>query len=268
MTLREAVNFVNKQYPQESIELRDFNLTSLDHEVKIFPRYLYRGERSIKWLETKSTFSRNKLSHSPNFEEINYWVTGRHLISGQIINNYGLYFFLREQFWNISVIQEIQLDIQVDLAIASFLQHYGFDTSFIDLSSDILVAAFFASNGAHVKDKGHLLVLSSKIFEGRIFDLTLESANRPKRQKGFSIHVPEGYDLKSQALKSIVKPVWIKFELTDDDKAYFDNTDLLSTKEDKVASAIIDWFDIHIYDNVEIASTTKLYFEKIIASLK
>lgn len=268
MTLREAVDFVNKHYPQELIEFRDFNLTSKAFESKRYPRFLFRGERSILWKETKSTFSRNNLGNNLIFEEVNYWLTGRHLISTEIINNYALYFFLREQFWHISVVQKTQPDIQIDLSIASFLQHYGFDTSFVDLTSCILVAAFFASSRAKAKDQGQILVLPSEKLEGRIFDLTLEAANRPKRQKAFSIQVPEHYDLKSEGVKSILNPVWINFELTEEDKMYFDDPNLLSTKEDQVASAIIDWFETHVNGNVDIGSATKLYFERIISDLK
>ena len=130
-SLQETILSIQNKYIQGLIELNDYDFSTRQNIISKQPTFLFRGERT-KWKETKSTASRKNLLVSPTFDEINYWISGLHKISGQTLNNYSLYMFLR------TVLNTDNVEL-----IGGLLQHYEFDTSFIDLTSDINVAAYF-----------------------------------------------------------------------------------------------------------------------------
>lgn len=264
--LQDTVASIRAAFPQELIDLTDYDLNTRESVVKKLPKYLFRGERTQEWTETRSTSSRKGLLDSSDFQEINYWLAGHGV--GQIGNQNSIYFFLREAIFDIScVYQRTTYDSNIDTSIAGFLQHYGFDTSFIDLTSDISVAAFFAAHEGTVGDIGQLLVLPTKPIEGGFFDLSQEFANRPKQQHSFVILAPPDFDLKSRRFQEWTNSVWIKFELTQRDKEIFTKTNLLSTINDKIADHIVDWYDTHIKANADISVNVRDYFSKAINNL-
>ena len=91
-TLTELVDYINKEFSQESVELNVFDFQKKSKLLQPQPKFLYRGERTIFWKETKSTLSRNLIGNA-HLDEINYWVLGMNFIPGNLTNDYSLYFF-------------------------------------------------------------------------------------------------------------------------------------------------------------------------------
>jgi hypothetical protein len=190
-----------------------------------------------------------------------------HKVSGQILNIYSLYFFLRETLWGISSVDEHN-NAEVEKSIAGLLQHYEFDTAFIDLTSDINVAAFFASFQGQVDDIGQILIIPTTNIENRFFDLTSELGDRPKKQKAYVILAPQQLDLKSDHFKTLTGSTWIEFKLTTKDKEKYSHSNLLSTSNDKIVKDIFDWFESHVQDKESITPEVRKYFGDKIDNLK
>jgi hypothetical protein len=249
------------------VNLNDYDLTSKRMIIKKLPKYLYRGERSVKWSETKSTSSRKKLPEHPDFKEINHWITGRHLVGGQLLNPFCICHFLREAIWKIPCIDANYDDAALDTSIAGMLQHYGLDTSFIDLTSDIRVAGFFAACKSEVGDIGQILIIPTISIENRFFDLSSEFGERPRRQNSYVILAPPQLDLKSENFITTTNSSWLTFRLTDQDKRIFSTPNLLATEDDKVVEHIVDWYDNHVKGNAELSAGTAEYFASAIENL-
>jgi hypothetical protein len=259
-SLQETISFISDNYPQDSIDLDDFDLLSLTNIKKKQPKFLYRGEKT-DWKETKSKVSRNNLINHSDFNEINHWVSGRNIRTGHVSNRYSLCFFLREALREISCITQ-------DESIPGLLQHYNFDTSFIDLTSDIKVAGFFASYQANIGDIGQIMIIPTQSIENRFFDLTTGLGERPKQQKSYVIIAPLEFDLKSEGFLNNTKSVWKKFKLTEEDKEIYNNPNLLSTTNDQVVVNIIDWYECHIQDNESVSKNVGAYFKSKIEGLR
>lgn len=265
MTLTEAVDYIEKVYPQETVQLNDYSF-ELNSIARISgPKFLYRGERSSSWLECKSTSSRNKTLEHPNIDEITHWIFGA--ANGYNQNRYSLYFFLRSLQWGISNVEDQTDNIQLDASIAAALQHYGFDTAFIDLTSDINVAAFFAAHKGKVGETGQLLVIPTENIENRFFDLTKHFGDRPKRQKSFVLMAAPSDDLKSLRFLQATKSKWISFTLSMDDKDRYTTNDLLEVEGDKLADDIVDWYQSHINSNNSISESVRKYIDARVRNL-
>jgi hypothetical protein len=257
-SLIEAVDYINKNYRQGFSDNQTNNVSTLFVGGPM-PKFLYRGEAKL-WEKTQSNASRNRLTDDPDFSEINYWITGRHLKIGVVQNNYSLYNFLRESLYGISVVDEYFSNPNLDKAIAGLLQHYGFDTCLIDFTSEIDVAAFFASFNSATGNEGQIFVLPTINIEDYVFDLSLDKASRPKKQKAFALVLPQDYDLKTENSLSFKKGFSIKFRLTTNDKERFYRDDLLSIAGDNVVIDIVNWFDCHIATNPQVSDRVKQYF--------
>lgn len=156
----------------------------------------------------------------------------------------------------------------MDAGIAGALQHYGFDTAFIDLTSDINVAAFFAAHKRVVGATGQILIIPTEKVENQFFDLTSDFGDRPKRQKSFVIMAHPEYDLKSAQFLNDTESKWIPFRLTFEDKVKFGSSDLLQLKGDTVAGDIVDWFKTHIEFNDSISGEVRKYFTNKVTNLR
>ncbi|WP_345951291.1 FRG domain-containing protein [Mucilaginibacter sp. PAMB04274] len=256
-TLSQTIENLVLRYPQELIPLKYFDNSTLTSPIVPQPKYFFRGERSAKWETSKSTYSRN-LHGKPIFEEVNYLVTGIHLPTLEIINNYSLYLFLREALWNISIVDRKKQHPKIEESIAGLMQHYGFDTGFVDVTSDLLVAAHFAACGVP-GDIGQIMVLETQNVADQYFDLTTLFGNRPKLQSSFVLSGTNELDLKSNEFAIDYKPKWYQFELTEYDRNRFINPELLSSSNDEVIPEIISWYDSHIANNDAISFEVKTY---------
>lgn len=266
-SLKETIDVITHEHPQQFVDLNDYDLSSKKMIIKKLPKYLYRGERTDKWSETKSTSSRKNLPGHPDFKEINHWITGRHLVGGQLLNPFCICHFLREAIWNIPCIDADYDNAAIDASIAGLLQHYGLDTSFIDLTSDIRVAGFFAAHKGEVGDVGQLFIIPTKSIENRFFDLSTEFGERPRKQSSFVVWAPPALDLKIEQFITSTGSSWLKFQLTNEDKDFFSTPDLLAPQNDKVVKLIVEWYDNHIKGNNKISGGTAEYFGSAINSL-
>ena len=261
ITLTEAIDFIKASYPQRLIIQDDYDIDARAYFNKEHPEFLYRGESSI-WPQTRSTFSRHQLSKQSIFPGINYWLTGKHMQLGFQLNHFSLYFFLREAIGGISCIVDDNTSIKTDQSIAGLLQHYGFDTSFIDVTSDINVAAFFGSCDAKPDGFGQIMVLPTITMQTRFFDLSNEKANRPKKQSAYALLTSEEFDLKSHQFQQEYRSIWIKYRITKDDIGKFLFPELLSLEKDQGAELIVDWYNAHIRTNENVLPEVKIYFKK------
>lgn len=127
--------------------------------------------------------------------------------------------------------------------IYCFMQHYHLPTPFIDLTTDIKVAAAFAVEGASKADKvearrGVIFLVSRKGLERlgfKVFDSTESAATRPRRQKAVSILLER--DTNFQALS---EPVLTRFEFEDIPAtiAPYEAPDLYDATDDRIAREV------------------------------
>jgi len=267
-SLTTLVEQLKYDFPQESIPLKLFNFQTRQEEMCAQPKYFFRGERSADWLTSKSTFSRSLLNHD-DFREINYFITGKIYPTGMSYSDsrYSLYHFLREGLYNISGFDELYDNPKIDEAIAGLLQHYGFDTAFLDITSDIQIAAAFASTG-EPGTSGQVMVIASKNIENQYFDLSQLMGNRPKIQSAYALWGGPELDLKSKEFEETSGCLWFPFTLTTEDKVAFDRSEILSVKNDQVAAEILQWYELYVPTHPAISSTVASYFEKKIKALK
>jgi hypothetical protein len=123
------------------------------------------------------------------------------------------------------------------------MQHYHLPTPFIDLTTDIDVAAAFAADGASKADKaetrrGVIYVVSRKGLEGlgfKLFDSTDSAATRPRRQRAVSFFLER--DTNFQALS---EPVLTRFEFEDKCAAIapYDAPDVYDATGDRIAREV------------------------------
>ena len=258
LSLTELVEKITVEFPQEVVLLNYFDFNTLKNALIPQPKFLFRGERTNTWADSKATFSRNLQNHD-SFEEINYWLTGIHIFTMHRVNFYSLYYFIRESFW--PNLEQQLVQSRVEEYIAVILQHYGFDTALLDVTSDLFVAASFASSG-NLGDSGQIMVLETKNIEDQYFDLTQMNANRPKRQSAFGLWGTPQLDLKGLEFTALYKPTWHQFILAPDDKNRFSNPDLFSLTDDVVAECIVEWFETHIIKNSAVSNMVKTYFKQ------
>ncbi len=122
-----------------------------------------------------------------------------------------------------------------------FLQHYGYPTDYIDVTSDVSVAASFASS-LRAGDEGAICILPTKPLVEReaLIDLRQHSlAPRPRLQSAFAVHLPAYQDLKSPAAVEALQLTWIEFRFTEVDEARFvPDFVLLDARADQVAGLV------------------------------
>lgn len=268
ISLTALVEKLDSEFKQDEVLLKLFDFETLKQETILQPRYLFRGERTINWSTSKSTFSRT-LMHHTHFREINYYITGIIPEIGTIYGNggYSLYQFLKEAIFDVYGLDQRAENPKIDLAIAGLMQHYGFETAMLDVTSDITIAASFAATG-EVGDTGQIMVLETKHLEDQYFDLTKIGGNRPKKQSAFALWGSPDLDLKSSQFQSDYDPKWFKFKMTPDDKQHFFNAEMLSIRNDRIAGNIFDWYDTYVYSNDEITPDVADYFKGKVDELK
>jgi hypothetical protein len=165
MTLTELVTFLKKEYPQTIIEANVFDFEKVKNIRCMQPKYFFRGENKI-YENARSTFHRMNIESKFNQSELLELCYTHH----------HLYLFLREAIFCVSIVEKADHgDPQVELSIAGLLRHYGFDTSFLDVTSDIHIAANFALCNSPGQN-GRILVINSDTLNEEktnyYFDLT------------------------------------------------------------------------------------------------
>ncbi len=236
MSLTELIELLKAKYSQTSIETKIFDFEKVQEVKSAEPKYLFRGENKI-YDKTNTTLYRL-------FEK---QVFNQHELFEFYSTHFHLYLFLREALWDISVIEKKNHNKpSIELAIAGFLQHYGFDTSFIDLTSNIKIAANFAAMNK-VGSQGSILVIESNSLNAEevnyYFDLTKCQGERPKKQESYVIWDQFGnLDLKDNYFLTKHNGKWFNFSLTGEDKLYFLDESLLSTEDDEIVFQINEWW--------------------------
>ena len=122
-----------------------------------------------------------------------------------------------------------------------YLQHYGFPTDYIDFTSDVSVAASFASRVC-VGDIGAVCTVPTERLKAcdSLIDLRRHPlATRPRLQSAFAVHMNEYPDLKATSAIDALQLTWTKFRFTDLDAARFvPDFALLDARSDRVAGLI------------------------------
>jgi hypothetical protein len=266
-SLSELLQQIAKDYPQEMTARQMFNFSTLRQEAVLQPKYLYRGERSSNWPTSNSTFSRTLKDHQW-FSEINGLITGIHPTLGIEYSNsqYSLYSFLTESLVHTPEVLDNNQDASIQQIIVGILQHYGFDTSFIDVTSSIDIAASFAATG-NTGDIGKIMIIETQNIEDKYFDLTRSPGNRPKMQHAFALWGTPQLDLKGEEFAKLYNPEWFDFTLTESDKILH-RPEILSIAGDDLALVFFEWYETHVEGNLDISSETKSYFTYKIDTLK
>lgn len=124
---------------------------------------------------------------------------------------------------------------------AGFLQHYGIPTELLDLTSDLDVAAFFASYNEIGRD-GLICVLPTEAISNKsiIIDLTQHpTAERPRRQSAYTFFHQKYLNLKDEECVKDLNLKWFAFTLTQEDrKNYHKDLGLLDAHTDKMAGVL------------------------------
>lgn len=236
MTLSELISYIKEKFPQEEITSDVFDFKNVKEGKGQVPKYFYRGE-SMLYQDTKTTLVRL-------YRE---WNFGQDEWQEYISIHLHLYRFLREALWGISVVDDKEhKNPSIELAIAGMLQHYGFDTSFLDLTSNIDIAANFASMNK-IGEKGRILVIESeslnRVRVNYYFDLTRCQGSRPKKQNSYVLwDQSRQLDLKDDNFLSTHNGQWFDFEIDKESKLNYNNQSLLSTKGDDIVYHITDWW--------------------------
>ena len=129
----------------------------------------------------------------------------------------------------------------VPMLSEGFLQHYGAPTGFLDVTSSLDVAAFFASEGK-VGCTGLMCILqvATVLSKSKIIDLTAHpKAERPRRQSAYAFSCNQYEDLKSQDCIEDLNLSWFSFTLRDSDvQHYRGNSMLLDAHTDRMAGVL------------------------------
>jgi len=256
MNLDELFTKLDLEYSNQYINLETFNFRTLSSEKLKQPKYLFRGEKSI-YATTNTTLKRLLNDKGQNF------------VNKLKVVNLRLYEYLKLAIWNQNISDDS--DSSIELAIVGIMQHYGFETSFLDLTSNLKVALNFAAQG-EVGKKGQLLVIESKKLNNNpvnyYFDLTTSIGLRLKKQYSFVLwDQHRNLDLSNQSFLTVNNGEWYEFVLTEKDKTFFSEHSLLKTNDDKIASLIVEWWNLGDLNNLEIDSEIKLHIDAKIHAL-
>lgn len=124
---------------------------------------------------------------------------------------------------------------------AGFLQHYGMPTGLLDVTSDLDIAAYFASGG-EVGESGLFCVLPVDVVaqHSTIIDLTQHPyAERPRRQSAYALWHRTHSDIKNVDCINNLDLQWFEFTLKLADVELFrSRQDILDAHTDKVAGIL------------------------------
>ncbi|GAA3934456.1 DUF262 domain-containing protein [Chitinophaga oryziterrae] len=255
-SLQELVEYLKKEYPQKTIGRNN----------KPVPQFLYRGERTIDWTNSSTTYSRN-LQGQPLFDDVNYLLTGQHPFLPYQYQEHSLYHFLREAIYDIGVVSKENYEAEIDVYLAGIFQHYGFDTNLLDLTDAMEIAASFAAWG-NPGDIGQIMLLETQKIEGYYYELKGQFGHRALRQNAYGLLGTVNLDLKSKDFINGYQPKWFKFILTQQDKNKFTNNEMLNITDDPVVPLILEWWELIGEKDSKVSLEAKCYINKKIDSLR
>ena len=237
MNLTKLTETIGSIYKQSKIRTRIFDFENIRETESFEPKYFYRGENSV-YSETRTTLVRLLKE-----ERLKPWEFQEY-----VYIHYTLYLFLRESLFGISCVETcLNKNARIELFISGIMQHYGFDTSYLDLTSDLKVAANFAAMNT-AGSKGKILVIESNSLNddntNYYFDMTKCLGLRPQRQSSYVIFDQfRNLDLKDTNFLKTHGGKWFDFELTQEDIENFCDTSILSIENDSVASQLNEWWN-------------------------
>jgi len=231
-SLMDCVEWVNEHHAQATIFRSVIDKATSARKRDRIPKYLYRGER-FRYPDTLPGVERLRRDEALS-EEVKAEIERTVLAC----NDYfverlgGSYKSMGMKYQNIG------------FNTVGFLQHYGFPTEYIDFTSDMTVAAFFASKGC-IGSKGLICVTPSDILTiyqgqtslGAIVDLgDAEIGKRAHRQSAYEVLLNNEKDMKADLYRTLGAR-WYEFLLTDKDmKVLGSRSDLLDTSDDILAT--------------------------------
>ena len=230
MTLTDLVTHISLKFPQINLLIDELDYMSNNFNKKSNTKYLFRGENDV-YPATKSNYHR--LIESSKFDKVQL----------EALNNYilDLSIHLNKMFFQILDRNDPRYH-PVIIEVGGFLQHYGFPIMWLDFTSDINIAAFFASY-KNVTKKGRICVIetSNVTKDNQLFKLNKSFARRPSIQKAFALRMYND----NQDLKDSIgfKTNWFDFELTESDMDFQKNESILSTENDNISSSIITYLE-------------------------
>jgi hypothetical protein len=229
----------------KSLRSKEMQLTDEDtynHTGKV-PSYLFRGERKIYDTITSTEYRfKNSSTISSNVKD-------------------EILLIIKKCS---KTMKECEYPIEL---MASLLQHYGFPTPIVDVTSSLDVAASFAAHNNRQK-KGRILVYKMKelVTNCVVIDLSDDSipAQRPRRQKGFTIF-HEGYNGLSGEFDKI-RPTIFEFQGIPSDIIKYDKNKYYcdDLKRDPVSGFLNDLIFRSVLDekgyldDIKISEETKI----------
>lgn len=119
----------------------------------------------------------------------------------------------------------------------AWLQHYGIPTRYVDFTSDLSVAAFFAAN-SNSGVGGRIYVVETELMKrvSPIHRMHQSGARRPIVQNAYGIRLWDGENLQDEATYPIMK---YEFEYTSIDSFFGNRPELMSINGDSLASFIL-----------------------------
>ncbi|MFX1376777.1 MAG: FRG domain-containing protein [Promethearchaeota archaeon] len=205
-TLDKCIAYIKNKYP-ESISN---------------PKFLYRGEAE-KYPHTYSSYDRLLQQNRFNEREISFLDKAIQYVGHQM---------------NLASFPSGKTQ-KSSFQIQGYIQHYGFPTRLVDITSSLNVATYFVSK-LFIGKQGRFCIIDIKKIKqpNKIIKLDRAEARRPKFQEGYTISLEPMQDLKSIE-KGIV---WLEFTIAQSDiELYFrPNQDInfLSTNYDNIAHRI------------------------------
>lgn len=227
MNLKEVVEYINKNYQQIDVLLREKDYVQNDFFEKPNPKYLFRGEKIYP--TTKSNYHRNPITNAEQKYILNISCDLYQELNGRIDQT------STEYIPNIN-------------QIGAILQHYGFSIMWLDFTEDVRIAAFFASY-KNETGKGRIWIIETKsIIENEmIFKLESNVAKRPSIQKAYALRMfDDKPDFQNPEHFNSIK---IDFDLTKEDIKHFENKVLLSTSSDQISDFIIHYIENNTVDD-------------------
>lgn len=218
-SLNDCIQYIQQNFPQDSKIIRQV----IDEETgkkieKSIPAFLYRGEE-YAWPTTVSSNQRIEDSKVLTQETKDKFRIIGNRIDSELQN-----------FSNLSPMYS-----------AAYLQHYGLPTELLDITSDLDIAAYFASTG-NIGETGLICVFSLKDIHTKsiIIDLTNHpSAERPRRQSGYAFFHKKFTDIKEKSCIKELNLKWFSFTLQEEDiKKFKVKDEILNAYSDKVAGVI------------------------------
>jgi hypothetical protein len=235
-SLEECVNYIKLHYdPGATIRVQTKDIESDEMVPLDVPAYLYRGEKG-SFPSTTSSMSRMK---------------GDTLLSKhtrEVIENVAL-----------KLDSGLQEFMQFNQMYSSgFLQHYGAPTELLDITSDLKVAAFFASEG-RAGDTGLMCTFPVAVISKNSVTIDLREhpgAERPRRQSAFGFFNRKYVDIKDQKCIQELQLHWFSFTLQQTDKSlYHSDGHLLDAHTDKVAGMTAEFAKKHHKPWIHLAAS-------------